>query len=323
MIPDYKKIGERIRKERKALDETQDSFAEKHGISRGTVVSWEKGDSCPSLQKMLDLCKEFNCEIGYLLGEYDCKTRQATDICRETGLSEEAVNILIECKRLDDSVLDWQLKTLCDPDFYHDDGDAPLGYVPYNKNEIVAGTIAYKQKEPHCKEIDLINSFIISSMDIALLSDRLIKQKKLSEVNSVKKYFKEAKAIFDDVYPEGYHFSYNHERIFFKSLENTGCPSDLAVDYYEILCNASSADITEFTINKIVSSIISKYINTLTEGVKESEKFFEAWENTRNNNMTDETEKIISEYISKHQAEAEELFKIIEVNHYGKHKKKR
>ena len=42
----------------------------------------------------MELCNIFNCEIGYLLCEYDCKTRAATDIVKETGLSEKSIDIL-------------------------------------------------------------------------------------------------------------------------------------------------------------------------------------------------------------------------------------
>ena len=37
------------------------------------------------------MCDLFGCEIGYLLCDYDCKTRTATDIQKETGLSEAAI----------------------------------------------------------------------------------------------------------------------------------------------------------------------------------------------------------------------------------------
>ena len=85
-------IGERIRTERKKLDLTQDGLAEKIDIgSRQTIAQWENGVALPPLSKLLCMCDLFGCEIGDLLCDYDCKTRTATDIQKETGLSEAAI----------------------------------------------------------------------------------------------------------------------------------------------------------------------------------------------------------------------------------------
>lgn len=87
-----REIGERILTERKKLGLTQDGLAEKIDIgSRQTIGQWENGTALPSLSKLLCMCDLFDCEIGYLLCEYDCKTRAATDVKSETGLSERAV----------------------------------------------------------------------------------------------------------------------------------------------------------------------------------------------------------------------------------------
>ena len=45
----------------------------------------------PQFEDMLKMCEVFDCELGYLLGEFDCKTREATDIQAKTGLSEKAI----------------------------------------------------------------------------------------------------------------------------------------------------------------------------------------------------------------------------------------
>ena len=88
-------IGERIRTERKKLDLTQDGLAEKIDIgSRQTIAQWENGVALPPLSKLLCMCDLFGCEIGYLLCDYDCKTRTATDIHKEIGLSEVAISKL-------------------------------------------------------------------------------------------------------------------------------------------------------------------------------------------------------------------------------------
>lgn len=95
---EYEKIGERIKTERKKLRMTQEAFAEKYHVKRATVSKWEHGIAMPNFQTMLDICADFNCELGYLLCEngYENKTRETTDICKATGLSEKVAEKLQE-----------------------------------------------------------------------------------------------------------------------------------------------------------------------------------------------------------------------------------
>lgn len=115
-----KKIGERIKTERKKQDLTLDDLADKIGVSRQTISKWEKGvaTSGPSLWELVKMCQLFQCDLGYIVGEYECKTRPVTDIHNETGLHEDTILNLqewAECKNstkelvynfLDD-LLDW------------------------------------------------------------------------------------------------------------------------------------------------------------------------------------------------------------------------
>jgi DNA-binding Xre family transcriptional regulator len=72
-----------------------DELADKVGTTRQTISKLENGKSVETtLNTLLNLCSVFDCELGYLLGEYDCKTRTATDIQKETGLSEKSIDIL-------------------------------------------------------------------------------------------------------------------------------------------------------------------------------------------------------------------------------------
>ncbi len=95
---DYKKIGKRIRYERRKCGFTsQEDFAEKLGMSassRQTIGKWENGQQLPSIDDFFIMCELFECELGYLLCEYDCKTRENTDIYQATGLSEKAINVI-------------------------------------------------------------------------------------------------------------------------------------------------------------------------------------------------------------------------------------
>ena len=76
---DYKKIGARIKEERlEAGFKNQSDFAEKLCLSvdsRQTISKWENGHDLPSIDILLDMCGIFQCELGYLLCEYDCKNR--------------------------------------------------------------------------------------------------------------------------------------------------------------------------------------------------------------------------------------------------------
>ena len=93
---DFGKIGQRIREERKKQGKTQATFAAEFEVKKSTVSRWENGEAMPSFQTLLDMCKAFDCEAGYLLCEegYENRTRTTTDICKETGLSEAAVMVL-------------------------------------------------------------------------------------------------------------------------------------------------------------------------------------------------------------------------------------
>lgn len=128
-----KLIGNRIQSEYEKLGYSQASFAYVMKVTRQTVGKWTKGESLPALDQLVTMCQKFkeipipsydepaldkvrhrlekiavkktdstyvvelfDCEMGYLLCEEGCenKTRQTTDICKATGLSEEAVNVL-------------------------------------------------------------------------------------------------------------------------------------------------------------------------------------------------------------------------------------
>ena len=88
-------IGERLYNVRKSFGYSLSYVAEACGIQQyQTVSKWESGTSTPSLEKLLQLCELYGCDLGYLIGEQDCKTRKNTDINAEIGLSEKAINLL-------------------------------------------------------------------------------------------------------------------------------------------------------------------------------------------------------------------------------------
>lgn len=91
-------IGERIKKERKKLGLSKQELLlriYKSEKSHKTLSAWEKGERIPDLDSLVRMAEVFNCDVGYLLGDYPEHNRTTSDICAETGLSEEAVSHLL------------------------------------------------------------------------------------------------------------------------------------------------------------------------------------------------------------------------------------
>lgn len=99
-----KMICDRIKLERKRADLTQDALADQLSkiiypdgnkvIEQNTISSWENKRAFPPLDRLVALSEVFGCDIGYLLCDYDERTKETSDICAATGLSESSVTIL-------------------------------------------------------------------------------------------------------------------------------------------------------------------------------------------------------------------------------------
>lgn len=88
-------MNERLRKLRKALNLTQQEFADRIGIARGNIGAYEVGKNSPSDAVISLICREFNVNEAWLrTGEGDMflRTDRNTDIARLTKdlLSEES-----------------------------------------------------------------------------------------------------------------------------------------------------------------------------------------------------------------------------------------
>ena len=99
------RIGSRIAAERKKAHLTQDDLADRLEKETGnkpkqsTISMWERGKSFPdSIEIIFALSRIFGCDCGYLLCDYDERTRDASGICEATGLSEATVNTLCNAK---------------------------------------------------------------------------------------------------------------------------------------------------------------------------------------------------------------------------------
>ena len=85
-------LGERLAELRKLNDDTQQTLADKLGISVWSVRAWEQGKSYPFSNVLLAICKLYGTSADYLLGR--TLTRDGTTIAPEElyDLSDEKDN---------------------------------------------------------------------------------------------------------------------------------------------------------------------------------------------------------------------------------------
>lgn len=62
-------LGEKITKQRKELNYTQEQLADILGVSRQSVSKWESDIAYPETDKLIELGKLFDCSMDYLLKE--------------------------------------------------------------------------------------------------------------------------------------------------------------------------------------------------------------------------------------------------------------
>lgn len=63
------KLGEKIAKQRKELNYTQEQLADMLGVSRQSISKWESDIAYPETDKLIELGKLFDCSMDYLLKE--------------------------------------------------------------------------------------------------------------------------------------------------------------------------------------------------------------------------------------------------------------
>ena len=95
---DYKQIGERLKSIREKKGKSLSDVAEFLKCNERTVRNYESGQAVP-LTKLLMFCNELECDMGYLLGEYDESNKDIAFICNETGLSEKTIEYLKETEK--------------------------------------------------------------------------------------------------------------------------------------------------------------------------------------------------------------------------------
>ena len=62
-------FGEKIAKQRKELNFTQEQLADVLGVSRQSISKWESDIAYPETDKLIELGKLFDCSMDYLLKE--------------------------------------------------------------------------------------------------------------------------------------------------------------------------------------------------------------------------------------------------------------
>lgn len=103
-------IGKLIKVERKKHNLTQEDLGKKLDNMTGKQISnYEHGKPMPPMEVLLKICKIFDCELGYILGEKDYSqgTKLKTIISNETGLNIEAINAIIRITGTERSCINW------------------------------------------------------------------------------------------------------------------------------------------------------------------------------------------------------------------------
>ncbi len=114
-----KTVGERIETER-----TEKGWSRKELLpkiyksieSHKTLTAWESGKRLPDLDSLARMAELFECDVGYLIGDYDERTRDGTDIAKASGLDKAAADKLVAMKDDESAIL--SLNTLFTSDSF-------------------------------------------------------------------------------------------------------------------------------------------------------------------------------------------------------------
>lgn len=70
-------------------------------LTEDVLKMWELGRNAINIEWIPALCHVLHCDVGYLFGEHEGKTGVITDVQKEIGLSEKAIEELQKLNRLD------------------------------------------------------------------------------------------------------------------------------------------------------------------------------------------------------------------------------
>ena len=83
-------LGEKIAKQRKELNYTQEQLADILGVSRQSISKWESDIAYPETEKLIELGKIFDCSMDYLLKE-DVMEKDGAQNSILTEISKKAI----------------------------------------------------------------------------------------------------------------------------------------------------------------------------------------------------------------------------------------
>ena len=82
-------LGEKIARQRRELNYTQEQLADILGVSRQSISKWESDIAYPETDKLIELGKIFDCSLDYLLKEEITEK----DGVQTTGFTEKVEEI--------------------------------------------------------------------------------------------------------------------------------------------------------------------------------------------------------------------------------------
>ncbi|TFJ72433.1 transcriptional regulator [Carnobacterium maltaromaticum] len=88
----YHHFGVKLKTLRKAKKITQAELANKIGVSKWAVTSYEQGRTSPSVEVLIKICETLDASSDYMLGIPDKLPHEMTTV----GLSDEEVRLLLQ-----------------------------------------------------------------------------------------------------------------------------------------------------------------------------------------------------------------------------------
>lgn len=116
-------FGERLKKRREACGfSTVEKLAKAIGVRGQTISNYENAHTLPDAHNLFMLARALDCTVDYLTLKEDDPTHEAASVADQTGLSPEAVNVLIKKSKTDDRSLQFFLNSVLTSEYSYDLG---------------------------------------------------------------------------------------------------------------------------------------------------------------------------------------------------------
>lgn len=206
-------LGKKIYDLRKAMNISQEEFANALNTSRQSVSKWELGDSYPEINKLKEIAMFFNVSIDYLLG-YDVENTSCIEFINKLKSCVNNKDFSISV----DEIKSWILKFINNFDLYLWSSNYLLSFeLERNERKLLELIVSYSKKaillynSQTNKDISIndINLFIIQAyilynrydlameyMDEIKVYDKL----SLAECKYKLKNYEDASNIISDIY---------------------------------------------------------------------------------------------------------------------------